>query len=791
MRYCTDLLRWTVASAALLATGPSWAQVRIVEDVVATEQRGYVSVSLLFSCSLRYTSHTPATAGDVVQVRLSTGPDCGREGSSEPQPLLAGAAGYVRSVDIVRSYGSTVELRIGWTRPESFVLTPSMDGHMLRIRLLRPEKPEVTVSETTAAVYAVNLTSSATPFSPDALVAASRTVGVRTYVSETVVDGQRWYRLRAGPFVNEVAAKRALANARTAYPKAWVAISDDDALTAPGIPTAVPTVPDNAARLNASLTTEQTGRTQSQAREAFRRKDYATAIALLTQLTQQPEFPQRAQAQEMLGLARERSGQVAHAKAEYEDYLVRYPTGDGAGRVRKRLQALAWAMRPGRGGATPGSAADESPWRSYGGFAQIYRRDQSKVESGLASSDLTTQDAVQSDMSLVARRHGERFDFITRASAGFSYDMLPDGPGNQSRVTLMFAELADRIAGWYARMGRQAGGSGGLLGTFDGLQAGYQLWPRLRVNGFFGFPVDSTRAGPDNDRQFVALSVDVGTLANAWDFSFYAVDQQYQGTTDRQAVGTEVRFFRQGVSLIGLADYDVHYNALNSAQLLGTFALPARWTATFNIDQRKSPGLSTRNAMIGQPVNRFDELFGLYSPDQVEQLALDRTAESRTYSMGVSRPLGDRWQWSLDAARMKTGATPDSGGVPATVESGTDTAVSTQLVGYGLLGRGDVASLGLQYQAGASQEMISLGLGAQLPVAETWRVGPRLRVDQRKLAGDGSRSTTYAPSLRAELRARRMTLEMEGGAELGSRDFGTGTEDSSRYYFSLGYRYDF
>lgn len=790
MRTSTGLLRWAGAAVALLATSQSLAQARIVEDVVATEQRGYVSVSLLFSCSLRYTSHTPATEGNVVQVRLSTGPDCGREGSSEPQPLLAGAAGYVRSVDVVRSYGSTVELRIGWTKPESFVLTPSMDGHMLRIRLLRPETPEVTVSETTAAVYAVNLTSAATPFTPEALAAASQTVGAVTYVSETVVDGQRWYRLRAGPFVNETAAKQALANARTAYPKSWVAISDDDTLTAPGIPTAVPRVADTTARANASMTAEQIERTMTQARDAFRRKDYPTAIPLLTRLTQQPEFPQRAQAQEMLGLARERSGQVAHAKAEYEDYLATYPSGEGAARVRKRLQALAWAMRPGRGGSG-GSAADESPWRTYGGFAQIYRRDQSKVERGLASSDLTTQDAVLSDVSMVARRHGERFDFNTRASAGYSYDMLPDGPGNQSRVTMMFAEFVDRIAGWYARLGRQAGGSGGLMGTFDGMQAGYQLWPRLRVNGFFGFPVDSTRTGPDNDRQFVGLSVDVGTLANAWDFSFYAIDQQYQGTTDRQAVGTEVRYFRQGISVIGLADYDVHYNALNNAQLLGTFALPGRWTVNFNVDQRKSPGLSTRNAMIGQPVTRFSELFGLYSPDQIEQLALDRTAESRTYSAGISRLFGERWQWSLDAASMKFGSTPASGGVPATIEPGADTAVSTQLLGHGLFGRGDVTSLGLQYQTGESQKMLSLGLAAQVPVAEIWRIGPRLRIDQRKLTSDGSTSTTYAPSLRAELRARRLTLELEGGAELGSRDFGTSTEDSSRYYFSMGYRYDF
>ena len=778
--------------AGSLAAGPLHAQGRIIEDVVASEQRGYVSVTLLFSCSMRYMSHTPATDGEALQVRFSAAPDCGRTTASEPPPLLAGAMGFVRSVDVVRPYGSDVEVRIGWSKPETFVLTPSMDGRLLRVRLLRTETPQVTVKEMPQGVstYAVNLVSSTTPFTPEALASAAQTAGARTYVSETVVDDQRWYRLRAGPFVNEAAAKKALANSRGEFPKAWVAISDDDTLNATGIPAGVATVTSTGPQPNASMTPDEIRQMLAQAKDAFRHKDYARAIPLLTQVTQQPEYPQRADAQEMLALARERSGQVAHAKAEYEDYLQRYPTGDGSIRVRKRLQALAWATRPGRNGTT-GSDADESPWRIYGGFSQIYRQDQSHIESGLAVSDLTTQDALLNDVSLVARRHGERFDLTTRASAGYSYDMLADGPGSQSRVTMLFAEFADRIAGWYARLGRQAGGAAGLMGTFDGMQAGYQLWPRLRVNGFFGFPVDSTRAGPDSSRKFVGISADVGTLANAWDLSFYAVDQQYSGVTDRQAVGTEVRYFRPGITLVGLADFDIHYSTLNTALLLGTFALPARWTLNFNVDHRKSPGLSTRNAMIGQPVRRFDELFGMYSPQQIEQLALDRTSESRTYSMGVSRPFGERWQWSLDASSMTLGSTRESGGIAATPSSGTDTAVSTQALGYGLFGRGDVTSLGLQYQTGDSAQMLSLGVGTQLPIGQRWRVGPRLRLDQRKLESDRSTSFTYSPALRAEMRGKHLTFEMEGGAEIGSRDVGTSSEDASRYYFSLGYRYDF
>ena len=44
-----------------------------------------------------------------------------------------------------------------------------------------------------------------------------------------------------------------------------------------------------------------------QARKGFSRKRYEEAIPLLTRLLEQPEFPQRAEAQELMGLARERN----------------------------------------------------------------------------------------------------------------------------------------------------------------------------------------------------------------------------------------------------------------------------------------------------------------------------------------------------------------------------------------------------------------------------------------------------------------------------------------------------
>jgi tetratricopeptide (TPR) repeat protein len=561
-------------------------------------------------------------------------------------------------------------------------------------------------------------------------------------------------------------------------------------MNAIGTPDAVAKVPATQPGGNATLTPADRDKMLKQARDAFRRKDYATAIPLLTRLMEQPEFPERAAALELLGLARERSGQLAHAEAEYEEYLRRYPAGEAAERTRKRLRALAFATSPASARARAAAAA-ESPWRIYGGVSQIYRRDQTGFDNGVSSSDRITQDAVLNDVAFSARRRGERFDFASRVSAGYAFDMLDDGPGDQSRVTLMFAELHDRELEWTVRGGRQSGSAGGLIGTYDGLYAGYQLLPRLRLNAQFGYPVESTRSGPTTDRSFYALSADIGTFAGAWDLSVYAVSQEYFGMTDRQAIGSELRYFRPGLSFVGLLDYDINYQDLNDVLLLGTIALPARWTMSVNLDHRKSPSLAARNALIGQPLTSFDQLFGLFSRAEIEQLAQDRTAESDVYTLSLSRPVGERWQWSMDLTSMSLSATPASGGVAETPASGTEFAVSTQALGYGLLGRGDVSSLGLQYQSGDTTDAISLGLNTQFPIGQVWRLGPRLRVDQREFHVDGSNQLLYAPSLRTELRWQHLSVEFEGGAEFGQRSLGSASEDTTRYYLSLGYRYDF
>jgi tetratricopeptide (TPR) repeat protein len=788
--------RVAVIAAVLLACSSTTTRAqlvgRLVDAVDATERGDHIDISVIFGCGLRYMNHTPASEGDTLRLRFTPLPDCGNlSGALGGQPPLDGVK-VLRSIEVEQLTLSEVDVTLRFAASERYVLAPTADSHGVRIRLLRPESSGARIivydKGGPPAGYAINLEVSREPFGDEAIQAATRATGSPAYVSEYKLGGETWYRLRIGPFDTESGARKILLATRDKYPKAWLAIGDDERLNAEdgvGAPTVAPTRPG----ASSTLTSQDIEATFRKAKSAFGHRDYATAIPLLTRLLEQPEHPRRAEAEELMGLARERSRQLAHAKAEYEEYLRRYPEGAAVKRVRERLRALRLAARRSIGGA--GMGDEDHAWKVYGGAAQTYRRDTTQLDNRAQSTNITSQNALLSDLDFVARRRGERFNFSSRLSFGYIKDLLTAGPGDQTRVNLAFIELGDRERDWSARFGRQSRNTGGLFGTFDGLSAGKQILPRLRLDAAFGYPVETARQTFDSSRQFTGLSLDFGTFANAWDVAIYGLRQQLAGASDRQAFGTELRYFQPGRTVVALVDYDVHFKALNNALLLATFALPARWTVTANLDQRKSPSLSLRNALIGQTVATFDELLNLFPRTELEQLALDRTADSRLYSLSVSRPVGERWQWTLDYSSITTTGTPASGGVGEVPDAGTDNAISLQGIAASLFGGNDLSAIVVRHQTGVTVDTESLGISTRFPMWRSWRLGPRLRVDQRRFHNDGSSELLYAPTLRLDLQRTRALFECELGAEMGRRALDQSRENTTRYYFSLGYRLNF
>lgn len=783
-----------VALLQFVSAARSQTAGRVVEDVDVTVRAGYVDLTLVYACGLRYLNHMPSSEGEQVRIRTTPQPDCalGGDGLFAP-PVPAVARGIVQSIDLDRPVGAEVHITIRWRKSERFLVVPTGDGRGLRIRVLRPSEGRVILGDDTAArsaAYAVNLESSREPFSDEAIAAAARTTGLRTYVSQTQIDNEAWYRLRAGPFAYEADAKRSLLALRDSYPKAWVAIADDEVLTAAAALKPATSALERNASNAATLTGAEVAGLLKQAKSAFRKKDYETAVPLLTKLLEQPEFPDRAEAQELIGLSRERSKQIAHAKAEYEEYLRRYPNGPAAERVRLRLQALALAARKAVKGLRSDDESD-SAWKMYGGFSQLYRRDESQLQNSVVTANATTQNALLNDFAFIARRRGERFDFTSRVSAGFVKNFLDNGLADRTRVSAAFVELGDRQWGWHSRLGRQSVAGSGVFGTFDGLFLDYQWRPKWRFSVSAGSPVDSTRSSYDNERQFVAMATNFGPFFGAWDITGYAVLQQYAGETDRRAVGGEVHYFQPGRTAIALADYDLYYGELNNVLVLSTIDLPARWTLNVTADRRTSPTLGVRNALIGQSTGSLEELLNTFTREEIDQFARDRTGISELYGMSLSRPLGERWQWTFDVSSIAVGGTVESGGVEAVPDAPREMAYSSLAIGNGVFTNGDLQVIAVRFQSGGAAQTSSVGFSSRWPLWSTWRLTPRIRADRRVFVADDSVQWIYAPSLRLDYMLKRAWFELEAGTEFGKRDVGSSFEKSRRDYFGLGYRYNF
>ena len=528
-----------------------------------------------------------------------------------------------------------------------------------------------------------------------------------------------------------------------------------------------------------------------EARQSMAKKDYSHAIALYTKILEHPNHPYRQDAQEYLGLARERNGQLAQAKAEYEAYLKIYPKGEGADRVRQRLSGLLTAKAPARK-ELPKAAhhKDASPWNVRGGFSQFYRRDVSTID-GFGTT--VNQSALYSNLDVMAQRIQAKYEIGSRFTGGYRNDFLGGINYNPLRITSLYADAADHHHQYLGRIGRQSQSRGGILGLFDGLFLSHQLTPFVKLNLVSGYPVDaSTIDEIASQTQFYGVNADFGTYANTWDFNTFVVQQTSEGLLDRRAVGGEVRYFKPRHSALGMLDYDVSYKTINMLMLLGNWLFPDNSSVNVVIDRRKNPFLTTRNALIGQLDGSLATLQQRFSEDQIRQLAQDRSTDSHIYTVSITHPLSDKLQVSGNLTLFSLSGTPASGGVDAMPASGDDWNYAVQLMGSSLIKTGDIAIIGLNMDNNSISDTISLNVNTRYTVSQALRINPRLRIDHRKFSSDNSMQWITAPSVLVNyMIRRRLNLEFEAGGEWSSLNAAGTTDKSTGYYLSAGYRADF
>ncbi|MDH5468955.1 MAG: SPOR domain-containing protein [Gammaproteobacteria bacterium] len=795
------------------------AQIDVLDAIDVSHADDYSTISINLNVPVHYKSHVPQKSGDVLRIRVDPVLTLGTENdilfgneflqwSPDKQVPLS-------EVTYQSSGPSTATIILQFEESVEFEVPKSPNSRRLVVRVKHPEA-HTREKRLQSLSYAINLASSTTPFTDEEIPQVDAMLSYRLYTTEFMKNGKQWTRLRLGFFDNQQEARSVLNSLKANYPRAWVVsvpaeevsssansiYSDrrrrektmpDQAQQAP-VPPAFDIPADRPA---GAADMEKVAALMKEAGQLMTDRLYDRAIQLYTKVLEYPESESSPAALEFLGLARERKGQLAQAKSVYGQYLEQYPEGEDAERVRQRLAGLVTASKTPKDRLKSAKSRSRTgaDWDVFGGFSQFFRRDENTTEVNNANqTTLVTQKSLSSDLDITGRLRTADYDMRTRLTGGYLHDFLNNGDDSESTVSSLYFDARDSRRNLGLRLGRQSRSTGGVLGRFDGLLVDLPVTQSIGFSVVGGFPVNSSRDGFNNEKYFYGAGLEFEDFARGWDANAFLIEQQVESIIDRRAVGGELRYFDSSRSLFVLADYDIFYNALNTAQILGNWTTDDKTTFNIVLDYRNSPILTTSNALQGEPVlTTIEQLLTSFTEDQVYGFAEDRTASSKLATFGVTRPVSEKLQLSGDLTWSKLSDTVASGNVTIP-NPGTDNEwfYNLQLIGSNLLKEGDITILGLRFIDATVSNTTSLSINSRYPVTKDFRVNPRFQVDYRQNQTDGSEQMIYRPTARLTYSIqRRFRLEAELGGEWSDREIVTGTTQSESYFVNLGYRADF
>jgi tetratricopeptide (TPR) repeat protein len=585
------------------------------------------------------------------------------------------------------------------------------------------------------------------------------------------------------------------------YPGAWVQkastknitliISSPTSVTRPVSAAAITAaIPKQAALAgSASLTEKQLDSLMQRAKTDFKNKKYSSSIRYLNALIASGNHKYSREALELLGLARQRKGQTAHAVDTYEKYLALYPDADGSDRVRQRLAGLLTATKAPRKNIRMSTTEERNDVITFGSLSQYYQNKTTSVDD---AGSITTLSQLITFLNLTTLQKTTSFDHRYQLTSDHVYNFIDSNDESQFRFIEAYYEFSYRKTGTSGRFGRQPLRIGGILNRFDGLSVGYQFTPDMRLNVLGGFPVDiDNKTSINEHKTFYGFTFETGTFLKHWSMNLFYFDQESDGVQDLNTIGTDVRYRDKRKSFFGMVNYDLLYDEVTVLQLNADMRLARDWTIYINSYMRTSPLLATTNALIGREEQSLEELEKVLNIEQIYQLARDRTANSELLTLGGSLQINENFQVTADITFTHTGDTVASGGVAATPDTGTDYFLNTQLIANSLLMKNDTNAFGVRYYDNDSSDTISFIVNSRFPVYRNWRLNPRLQFDIREFSGGRSQQKLRA-LLRTDYRFIKKalfefdigydeTFETNDGQDLGNNSL----------FFLLGYRWDF
>ena len=580
-------------------------------------------------------------------------------------------------------------------------------------------------------------------------------------------------------------------------------------------------------------------------RAALKRGGFREAIWLFTKVLGFPENQYSAEAQELLGFAHQKNGELAEARATYEDFLRRYPGGEANERVRQRLAGIITAQddktAPLREPVTAPVKAlpigkftrtNETTWTLVGSVSSFYIRDDAITNArntGLAPNVGATADDTQvhqneilTTLDLLATWNDDSTSGRIRYNGGYEHrfdNVIENGPTgdqkdqfgvSQASLDMVFKDINLRTMA-----GRQTYNGDGVFGRFDGALFSWQALPLMKVDLVGGMPANSRYNLPfSTNRFFYGGAIGIGPMFGGLDASIYYNEGQGHWRVDREAIGTDLKFTDATKFAFVNVDYDLRFKQLNEAVLSGSWTLPNQATIYGGLDYRRVPFLDTWNVLLNSTsATLYDFLkaqIAMGQPltsDQVNQLALAETPLYRSAMLGFSYPLDDKLTFSMDGtiANLNQTITPGTLLDPtlAQLASGNEYYATAQVIATNIFTTGDMYTTAFHYAQQTTDRQYFLDFNTRYPINKDLMVAPRLRLGYSQyssgavLTNDQVTSTeivqyTLMPSILIDYNLYpNLTLEAEVGTQFTyGIEPGLKTHDTE-LFATIGFRYNF
>ena len=383
--------------------------------------------------------------------------------------------------------------------------------------------------------------------------------------------------------------------------------------------------------------------------------------------------------------------------------------------------------------------------------------------------------------------------FVLRDSA--TADLMPDG-SNRNRLTALYYEQRSLINGTNFRIGRQSPSGGGVMYRYDGVQAGYTIAPKWRINAVFGKPSDDLL---DTKRSFYGAWLEAEALTKELSGNLYLNQGTIDGVVDRQAVGTELRYFNNGLSVFSQLDYDTVLQGLNIASLQGNWMTEGGSSINFMADRRSTPFRSLSNILFFQDPNatqlarRVQDLLQTTDLETLRAQVNSITAMQTQGLLGFTTPLSSNWQAGANLTYTNIGAiAPVAVILPTGQESTGDLwSGSVQLIGSNLYSGRDTHIVNLSQLTGPTYHGTMLSYNNLSGLNASWQLEPSLRYYLQQ-DNDGTRTDRITPGLRITYHIQKqLSLETEITLEISKIEGSTRFETARRMFYYFGARYDF